>query len=213
MGPELIKRHTRPVIWLHWLMAAALVGMVIFGLIMSSLPLGHAARPWMMGAHLATGLLIFTGAIFRLRLRRAGAVERLPAVYRAWERALANSVHALFYGLMFGLPALGFMVWLLDPFVPGPGLAGQSLVLGSLTGWLHWLHYLGAWLLLSALVVHVIGALRGSFSAVPERRVLKRMLPGRMLPGSGENQVIQSSKVTGRKYKPAGGKSGRRRRR
>lgn len=158
-------------------MALALVGMVFFGLSMSSLPLGHAARPWMMGAHLATGLLILTGAFFRLHLRRAGGVLPLPAVYRSWERGLANAVHALFYALMFGLPLLGLLVWTLDPFVPGPGLAGQSLVLGSLTGWLHWLHFLGAWLLLLALIVHVTGALRGVFSSEPERQVLKRMLP------------------------------------
>jgi len=165
-------------------MALALVGMVFFGLSMSSLPLGHAARPWMMGAHLATGLLIFTGAFFRLRLRRAGGVQPLPAVYRGWERGLANAVHALFYALMFGLPLLGLLVWILDPFVPGPGLAGQSLVLGSLTGWLHWLHYLGAWLLLLALIVHVTGALRGIFSSEPERQVLKRMLPVRKEQGA-----------------------------
>lgn len=178
--PQSLSQHTRypaSARWLHWGMAAALVAMIILGLIMSGLPLDHAARSSLMMGHLATGLLLLLSAGVRLRLRLRGVMPALPAAYARWERGLAGSVHALFYLLMFGLPLLGLGVWLLDPFVMGPGLAGQSVALGNLTGWLHWFHYLGAWLLVLALVFHVAGALRGVIHRDASRRVLWRMLP------------------------------------
>jgi cytochrome b561 len=167
--------YPRPVQWLHWIMAIALVGMVVFGLIMGSLPLSDERRDLFMLGHLATGVLLLMAAGLRLRWRIEGRMPALPEVYRPWERAIARTVHAAFYVLMFGLPLLGLSVWLLDPFVWGPGLAGQSIALANLTGWLHWGHYLGAWLLIGLLIVHVIGALRGLASKNPQRQVLRRM--------------------------------------
>ncbi len=178
--PQSLSQHTRypaSARWLHWGMAGALVAMIVLGLFMSGLPLDHAARSSLMMGHLATGLLLLLSAGVRLRLRLRGVMPELPAAYAPWERGLAGSVHSLFYLLMFGLPLLGLGVWLLDPFVMGPGLAGQSVTLGNLTGWLHWFHYLGAWLLVLALIFHVAGAMRGVVHRDLSRRVLWRMLP------------------------------------
>jgi cytochrome b561 len=161
---------------LHWLMAAGLIGMVLVGLYMGSLPLSAELRDALMMGHLATGLLLLIAVAIRLRWRMQGRMPGVPSVYRGWERVLVRIVHTGFYGLMIGLPLLGLSVWLLDPFVFGPGLAGQSIALANLAGWLHWGHYLGAWLLLALVSIHVAGALRGLFSADPERRVLLRML-------------------------------------
>jgi cytochrome b561 len=170
-----MTHYPRPVQWLHWTMAVGLIAMVLFGLFMGSLPLSDERRNALMLAHLVTGLVLLVGVLLRLRWRLQGRMPALPSAYRRGERVLARAVHAAFYALMLGLPLLGLSVWLLDPFVYGPGLAGRSIALANLTGWLHWGHYLGAWLLLALLVVHVIGALRGVFHADPERRVLKRM--------------------------------------
>jgi cytochrome b561 len=180
-----MTHYPRTVQWLHWIMALALIGMVVFGLFMGSLPLSDDRRNLFMLVHLATGVVLLLAAGLRLRWRLQGRMPELPEVYRPLERALAQIVHAMFYVLMFGLPLLGLSVWLLDPFVWGPGLAGQSIALANLTGWLHWGHYLGAWLLLALLVVHVIGALRGLTSKVPERQVLRRMLGRSKLDRAG----------------------------
>jgi len=177
--------YPRSVQILHWLMAIGLVGMVLFGLFMGSLSLSDERRDAMMLAHLATGVLLLAALVVRLRWRLQGRMPGLPSAYRPWERVLARAVHGAFYGLMVLLPLLGLTVWLLDPFVNGPGLAGQSIWLANLSGWLHWGHYLGGWLLLGLLTVHAAGALRGVRSADPERRVLLRMIRS---PRSGSAQ-------------------------
>lgn len=171
------KAYPRSIRRLHWAMALGLLGMVLFGLFMGSLSLEDPRRGLLMRLHLMVGLLLLAAAMLRLRWRLQGRIPDLPSVYGRFEAALARAVHGLFYVLMIGLPLLGLGVWLLDPFVAGPGLAGQSVALGDLAGWLHRAHYLGAWLLLAAVLVHLIGALRGLRSATPERRVLWRMLP------------------------------------
>ncbi|MEN1729605.1 MAG: cytochrome b/b6 domain-containing protein [Pseudomonadota bacterium] len=171
-----MTHYPRSVQWLHWIMAAALVGMVLFGLFMGSLVVTDPRRDLFMLGHLVTGVALLFALGLRIRWRLQGRMPALPAVYRAWERGLAQVVHGTFYGLMLVLPLLGLGVWLLDPFVFGPGLAEQSVFLANLAGWLHWGHYLGGWLLLLLLVVHVIGAVRGQFSGMEERRVLQRML-------------------------------------
>ena len=171
-----MTRYPKSVQILHWLMAAGLIGMVLVGLYMGSLPLSDERRNALMLGHLATGLLLLIAAVIRLRWRGQGRMPGLPSVYRGWERVLAQAVHAGFYVLMIGLPLLGLSVWLLDPFVFGPGLAGQSIALANLAGWLHWGHYLGGWLLLALVSIHVVGAFRGLFSADPERRVLLRLV-------------------------------------
>lgn len=168
--------YPRSVQILHWLMAAGLIGMVLVGLYMGSLPLSAELRDALMMGHLATGLLLLIAVAIRLRWRMQGRMPGVPSVYRGWERVLVRVVHGGFYVLMIGLPLLGLSVWLLDPFVFGPGLAGQSIALANLAGWLHWGHYLGAWLLLGLVLIHVVGAVRGLFSADPQRRVLVRML-------------------------------------
>jgi cytochrome b561 len=171
-------------------MAIALVAMVVFGLFMGSLPLSDERRSVMMLAHLATGLALLVAVLVRLRWRLQGRMPPLPDVYGRWERGLVHGVHATFYGLMILLPLLGLTVWLLDPFVNGPGFARQSVALANLSGWLHWGHYLGGWLLLLLLLVHAVGAFRGLLSRDPERRVIRRMISA---PPSGKNETPATS--------------------
>ena len=164
-------------IWLHWLMAAALVVMVLFGLIMAGLPRGDDTKQWMLYVHLGLGLMVLVAAIWRLRLRQTRPVPPLPEPYRPWERWLVGFVHGGFYALMLLMPLAGLSVWLLDPFLGGPGLAGQSLAFTELAARIYTVHYLGAWLLIVLVVVHLAGALRGQFGKDAGRRVLRRMLP------------------------------------
>jgi len=187
---------------LHWLMAIALVSMVLFGLFMGSLPLSDSRRDAMMLAHLATGTMLLIAVVVRLRCRLKGEMPPLPSVYRGWERRMAHGVHAAFYVLMIGLPLLGLSVWLLDPFVYGPGFAGQSIALANLAGWLHWGHYLAGWLLLLLLLVHVLGAARGLFSVDPERRVLYRMIGSARSGRAGTGGNSGDSKTSGKSAKP-----------
>jgi cytochrome b561 len=164
-------------IWLHWLMAGALVVMVLLGLIMAGLPRGDETKQWMLNIHLGLGVTVLLAAIWRLRLRRIRSLPPLPESYRGWERGLVRVVHGGFYVLMLAMPLAGLTVWLLDPFLDGPGLAGQSLAMTEWAARVYTVHYLGAWLLIALVIVHLAGALRGQFGKNVERRVLQRMLP------------------------------------
>jgi len=181
--------YPRSVQILHWVMAIGLIGMVLLGLFMGSLPLSDERRDLLMVGHLVTGCLLLLAVAIRLRWRVQGKMPSLPSAYGGWERRLTQAVHAGFYVLMIGLPVLGLSVWMLDPFVFGPGLAGQSIALANLAGWLHWAHYLGAWSLLALFSVHLVGAMRGLFSADPERRVLHRMLSAARDEGTHSDPV------------------------
>lgn len=193
--------YPRSVQWLHWAMAIALIAMVFLGLFMGSLPLNDARRDTLMLGHLATGCLLLIGVVLRLRWRLQGRMPPLPSAYRRSERVLAQTVHLSFYVLMIGLPLLGLSVWALDPFVIGPGLAGQSIALANLTGWLHWAHYLGGWALLVLLVVHVAGATRGLLSSDTERRVLRRMTGAEAASATAAGTENSEPRTSGRRGK------------
>ncbi len=146
---------------LHWILALLLSIMLVLGLYMGSLVRTDPLKPWLLNWHLAIGASVFVLSLWRLGLRLGdrSADHRYRAL-PVLEQGLIRLVHVGFYGLMLGLPVAGFGIWLLDPFVAGPGLAGQSVERLELVGRLHRVHYLGAWLLVGLLIVHLGGVLR-----------------------------------------------------
>jgi len=202
-------RHDERLVRLHWLMAGALVAMVLLGLTLTSLSLTHPARPWLTGLHVGLGLLVLIGAIQRLRLRRDGAYRPLPEDYPGWARGLAGVVHLAFYGLMLILPLAGVLLWLFDPFVAGPGLAGQSMALIEMVGYVHAVHYFGAWLLVGLVVIHAAGALRGGWGHPGEGNVFRRMKWSSQPPESAATNRRHSRQATHRR--PVRARSGVRR--
>lgn len=160
---------------LHWLMALLLPAMIGLGLWMGTLPRGHALKTLLLNWHVAVGLAVLLLALLRLWLRRRTRLPELPAGYPAWRSYLVRCVYGGFYLLMTGLPLLGLAVWALDPFV-GPALFEEAVWISNTAGWLHRLHYLGAWLLLFLLIPHMAGALSSDGQG---SKLLKRMLPGK----------------------------------
>ncbi len=170
--------YPRRLVVLHWLMAVLLVGMLIIGSIMAGRPLGDELRSTLVLTHLAVGLVVFALAAWRLVIRLRGPKVRAPTGHAAWRWRLAGMVHGIFYGLMLGLPVLGLAVWLIDPFVPGPGLGQGRLWLTEAAGRLHRLHYLGGWLLLVLMVLHIAAALSSRASLSRMMRVSFARGPG-----------------------------------
>lgn len=153
-------------------MAVLLLLMIGIGLFMGSLPRGDELKALLIQWHLIVGCVVLILAFCRLILRFRMVLPALPDRYPPWRRRLIAAVHAGFYVLMIGLPVLGLSVWAIDPFVGGPAIFGEAVWVSNTAGYLHRLHYLGAWLLLLLLVLHVTGAMskddRGTI-------VLKRM--------------------------------------
>ena len=176
MEPTAPVRYPRPLRRLHWLLALLLPSMVLFGLWMGMLdrsdPLKSLVLPW----HLATGALVFALAAWRLtiRYRSRALFSRARDGSPPARRALAAFVHAAFYVLLFGLPLLGFGVWILDPHL-GPAPFGDGVAVGNWSERLHRIHYLGAWSVAVLLPLHVGGAL---LREADGRRPLARMVAG-----------------------------------
>lgn len=66
-------------------------------------------RGTIMGYHKAWGMTILALTLGRLTWRLTHPVPPMPAHYAAWERALARTVHVIFYVLLIGLPLGGWL--------------------------------------------------------------------------------------------------------
>lgn len=161
----------------HWIMALAILGNGLFGLLMD---LAHSPMQkisW-LALHKSIGLTVL--ALFGLRLLWR-AVDRRPPDEPAprWQQLAAHLVHGVLYLLMAALPLTGWwfnslsgkpLQWF--KLFNLPALAGKDEQQAHTLGALH--EYL-FWFLLLVLVVHVGAALKHHLS---ERdNVLRRMLP------------------------------------
>lgn len=91
---------------LHWLMAACIVAMLFIGVGMVSTI--RATYVPLVVIHRTLGIAILALALLRLALRLRLGAPRLPPDLPAPMRLAAQASHAAFYGLMLGMPLLGW---------------------------------------------------------------------------------------------------------
>jgi len=104
-------------IFLHWVMAAMIIGLFFLGEYMVDLNYTHR---WYNGAphlHESVGLLLFALLIFRT-VWTAANPRPLPLPMPAWERFAAATVKKLFYLLLFGITISGYLI----PTADGKGI-------------------------------------------------------------------------------------------
>lgn len=152
--------YSRTQITLHWIIAA----LVIFQ-ILNHDSIVHAWHERMSGAvpnvpspnlHALTGILIFVLVLWRLWLRVVRGVPALPEHDHPLLKALAQTVHWVFYLLLLGMPLSGATAWFAG--LPQPAIA----------------HSLAEKLLIPLILLHVAAALTQHF--VFRSNVLKRMV-------------------------------------
>jgi cytochrome b561 len=165
---------------LHWLMAAAILGLLGLGFVMTGLKPGSPLQFKLYQLHKSVGALVFVAALARLGWRLGHRPPPLPAAMGSAERRLAHAGHWALYALMLGLPLAGWAVVSTSPYnIPTVlfGLVGlPHLPLPrDLNAAAKGAHLIGAWLLLATLAGHVAAALRHHF--VLRDDVLTRMLP------------------------------------
>ena len=188
-------RYTRVAIALHWLSALAVLGLIAIGLAMTHGDLAPMRRFQLYQWHKSVGLTVLALTLLRLGWRLAHRPPPLPATLPARERVGAHAAHALLYGLLVGLPLVGWAVVSASPFslptvlygvVPWPHLpvlpelankAAVEAVLKQVHAW-------GAWILIGLLLLHVGAALRHHL--VLRDDTLRRMLPRAPLKSGSE---------------------------
>lgn len=176
-----LEEFSGATVMLHWLLAFAMIAMLVFGLVLEEMPRGDA-KAALMWWHKGLGVAILAFAAWRLAVRLANGMP--PALSRvpAWQQSMSRATHwFLLAGTLF-MPLSGMLLSLSN---------GRDIdVLGSFTiaAWEknHTLHEVaevvhgaGGKLLILAIGLHVVGALKHHW--LDRDGTLARML-GRRVP-------------------------------
>lgn len=182
MNDRTTQRYGTVAMSLHWLIAAAIIGMLIVGKYMHGLPDSNADKFTLYQLHKSFGITILALTVVRIAWRLMHPAPPLPASMPVWERWAAHLSHFALYGFMLGLPLTG---WLR---VSADSLQIPTLWFGlfevphlpvgidnDVAHVAHDTHELLGNALILLLIVHVAAALKHHFW--DRDSVLKRMLP------------------------------------
>lgn len=177
-------RYGLTAIALHWLLAAALVGIFVVGLYMTNLPFS-VQRLKLYNWHKWAGVTILALSVLRLVWRITHRPPALPAAMASamprWQHLAHHGTHHLMYALFFIVPLVGWayssaagfpIVWFgvlpLPSFMPvSPELAA------AIKPW----HQITAYALAALVVLHVAAVIKHQF--IDRDGLIGRMLPGR----------------------------------
>lgn len=157
------EKFTLPTIGLHWLIAIAMIAMLIFGLYIEDLP-RSPDKGALIGLHKSIGVLILVFAVFRVYWRHLNKFPKAITELPNWQEKLAKLTHwVLLLGTLL-LPISGIMmsiggghsiaVFGLEVF----SSSGEKIDFLSEAG--HIVHGFGGKLLIFFIILHVVGAIK-----------------------------------------------------
>ncbi len=94
---------------LHWLIAYAIIAMLIIGWTMKSMANG-SDKFALFQLHKSLGITILALSLIRLLWRLIHQAPPLPAKMPTWEKFAARGTHWLFYILIIGMPLTGWAI-------------------------------------------------------------------------------------------------------
>jgi cytochrome b561 len=161
---------------LHWLMAFGLIGMLVLGLLLDSIP--GMWKPTAFSIHKSLGITLLALAVVRLGWRLMHVQPRLPQTIARMQALASRATHWLLYGLMLAMPlsgwamSSGFGVPVKLWGMTIPALLEKDRALGML---FKEAHELIGYSLMAVIALHTAAALYHHF--ICKDHVLKRMLP------------------------------------
>lgn len=102
------QRFSIPAIILHWTIAALVIANIFLG--WRSGEVRGLERFELFQLHKSIGITILILSLARLAWRLIHPPPPYPATMKPWEKLAASTVHWIFYGLMIGLPLLGWIM-------------------------------------------------------------------------------------------------------
>lgn len=163
---------------LHWVMALAIIAMLLMGAIMTDMADGPVKLK-IYALHKSIGFTLLLLLLLRLSLRLL--IARPPESVHGWQKAAALGGHIGLYGLMLGMPLSG---WLLNSAANFPlnwfgWLSIPSIAAADETAKLFYrdIHEIFAWILTGLIALHALAALQ--HHCFKKDGVLQAMLPSR----------------------------------
>ena len=168
------ERWSTPVVVIHWLSAALIVGLAAAGLVMSHMSPDASARLLLSRLHSVGGVALMALTVARLIARtRAGGPAPLPL--DAAHRRLVGVVHALIYATLFGIGASGALTGARSEWPQYlRGELGRAPALEAMTS--RAAHEALVFTLLGLVAIHVAGVV---IHQARRGGALPRMLPSR----------------------------------
>lgn len=164
--------------WLHWLIALLVIGLVIVGLLLGSLPEGPVQNT-AYDLHKSFGFVLLVLMVLRIANRIVvGAPPSAPGLER-WQIAASHAVHYALYVLLIAQPIIGWIAnsafgapinlfWVLE--LP-PLIAKDEALADRMFG----LHQLVGYAIAALAAIHIAAALHHHF--IRKDDVLRRMAP------------------------------------
>ncbi|MDQ2963399.1 MAG: cytochrome b [Pseudomonadota bacterium] len=155
-------RYPLTVVALHWAIAAAVVGLLVLGWWMQTIPkepVGPRADAYNL--HKSIGLTVLVLMVLRLAWRASHRAPQLPPL-PVWQARAAHAVHALLYVLLFvdamsgylGSAVSGFPVKFFGWVLPAWAAANVGLKEACSV-----VHRVSSWALVGAIGIHVMATL------------------------------------------------------
>jgi cytochrome b561 len=169
------NKYGRVAVFLHWLMAILVIGLLTLGLYMSGLPKG-LDKLKLYGWHKEYGVLVLALVTIRLawRLLNTTPILSIPLL----EKLAARGSHWALYGFMFAMPMTGWLMTSAAGFsVSFFGLFMLPNLVSANPELKHVFHTLHTWLgygLIATITIHFFAALKHHF--INKDSILKRML-------------------------------------
>ena len=174
------QRYSNFAIFLHWLIAIGVFVMIGLGWYMSDIPKGTPDRAFYFNLHKSIGVTIGMLVLIRVWWRLTHKPPALPSTMASWEITAAKISHTLLYACLIIMPVVGFLASNFTKYgvkyfgIPiGPFFPPNQAIRDGLQE----VHELTSYVLVAAVVIHVLAALR--HLVVARDGVFQRMLPGR----------------------------------
>ncbi|MBU2967356.1 cytochrome b [Amphritea sp. 2_MG-2023] len=153
---------TKTTVFLHWIIALAIIGSLGFGLYLEDLP-GSPDKGALIGIHKSIGVLILVVALYRIYWRiRNGFPQRLTPV-ADWQEKAATLVHLILLAGTVLMPISGIFM----SVGGGHSVAVFGLEVIPAQGEIEWmgdlghlLHGLGGKIMIAAILLHVAAAVK-----------------------------------------------------
>ena len=171
------SRYSTVAIILHWLIAALMIYMILFGEDLIRRP----TDTFYPSLHASIGISILVLSLAWLFWRLMNPSPALPSTMKPWEVTVSHITHWLFYVLMIGLPLTGLMAFThqlpKETILSGTTLFGITSVPGlpDIGGVGRNLHSLSSKAAEVLIILHIVAALKHQFW--DKDNLLKRMSP------------------------------------